>query len=58
MKLIILIFAIVLGLGTTFKKTADDLSATAAKYKQQQELKEYRSYPNLLPEVVISAPRA
>lgn len=58
MKLIILLFAIVLGFGATFKKTADDIKVTAAKYKLQQEQKELRSYPNLLPEVVIVAPRA
>lgn len=58
MKIIILLFAIVLGFGATFKKTADDVKVTASKYKMQQEQKELRSYPNLLPEVVILAPQA
>lgn len=58
MKILILLFAIMLGFGATCKKTADDVRVTAAKYKHQQELKELRSYPNLLPEVVVVAPRA
>jgi hypothetical protein len=58
MKLIILLFAIILGFGATCKKTADDIKVTAAKYKLQQEQKELRSYPNLLPEVVIRASQA
>jgi hypothetical protein len=57
MKIIILLFAIVLGFGATCKKTADDIKVTAAKYKQQQEMKELRSHPNLLPEVLVIVPR-
>ncbi|WP_018476208.1 hypothetical protein [Pontibacter roseus] len=58
MKILVLLFAIVLGFGATCKKTADDVSVTAIKYKHQQELKEFSQQPNLLPEVVIVAPRA
>lgn len=58
MKIIILLFALVLGFGATCKKTADDIEVTAAKYKLQKEQKELRSYPNLLPEVVITATKA
>lgn len=58
MKIVILLFAIVLGFGATCKKTASDIQVTAAKYKLQQEQKELRSYPNLLPEVLIVAPKA
>lgn len=57
MKIIILLFALVIGFGATGKKTADDVSTTAAKYKKQQELREFRSHPNLLPEVMVVAPR-
>ena len=58
MKIIILLFALVIGFGATCKKTADDIKVTAAKYKLQQEQKELRSYPNLLPEVLIVASKA
>jgi hypothetical protein len=58
MKLIVLLFAIVFGFGATCKKTADDIKVTAAKYKLQQEQRELRGYPNLLPEVVIQASQA
>ncbi len=58
MKIIILLFAIVLGFGAIGKKTAADVQVTAAKYKLEQEQKELRSYPNLLPEVLIVAPKA
>ncbi|PVY39955.1 hypothetical protein [Pontibacter virosus] len=58
MKIIILLFAIVLGFGATGKKTANDIEVAAAKHKLQQEQRELRSYPNLLPEVLIVAPKA
>ncbi|MBX0334423.1 hypothetical protein K3G39_14365 [Pontibacter sp. HSC-14F20] len=58
MKIIILLFALVLGFGATCKKTADDIRVSAAKHELQQEQRELRSYPNLLPEVLIVAPRA
>lgn len=58
MKIIILLFAIMLGFGATCKKTAADVKATAAKYKIQQEQRELRNYPNVLPEVLIVAPKA
>lgn len=58
MKIIILLFALVVGFGATCKKTVEDISISAAKHKQQQELRELRSYPNLLPEVVVTVPRA
>jgi hypothetical protein len=57
MKIILLLFAIVLGFGAICKKTADDVKITASKYKQQQEMKELRSHPNLLPEVLVIVPR-
>ncbi|WP_461489084.1 hypothetical protein [Pontibacter sp. HJ8] len=57
MKIIILLFALVIGFGATCKKTADDVNTTASKYKKQQELREFRTYPNLLPEVMVLAPR-
>ncbi|MBF9252961.1 hypothetical protein I2I11_06635 [Pontibacter sp. 172403-2] len=53
MKLIILLFAIVLGFGATVKKSASDLKAINLK----KELSEFKYYPNLLPEVSIIAPR-
>jgi len=58
MKIIILLIVFVLAFGATCKKTADDISVTAIKYKQQQELREFSRQPNLLPEVVVHAPRA
>jgi hypothetical protein len=58
MKIIILLFALVIGFGATCKKTADDVSTSAANHKKQMELRELRSHPNVLPEVMVVAPRA
>ncbi|SIT88430.1 hypothetical protein [Pontibacter indicus] len=58
MKIIILLFAIVLGFGAATKKTSSDMRESAAKHKLQQEQRELRNYPNLLPEVLIVAPKA
>ena len=58
MKIIVLLLALVLGFGATCKKTAEDINLSATKHKMQQEQRELRSYPNLLPEVLIVAPRA
>ncbi|WP_347157514.1 hypothetical protein [Pontibacter chitinilyticus] len=52
MKLIILLFAIVLGFGATVKRSADDMKVISFKH----ELNVYKNYPNLLPEVNIVAP--
>ncbi|CAM3382502.1 hypothetical protein POKO110462_00135 [Pontibacter korlensis] len=54
MKIVILIFAIMTGMGASIKKSATDLS----EVKKRHELNEYRGYPNLLPEVEIVAPAA
>ncbi|WP_181163647.1 hypothetical protein [Pontibacter mangrovi] len=52
MKIVILILAIMTGMGASIKK-----SATEQKEVQKRlELNEYKSYPNLLPEVEIIAP--
>jgi len=53
MKLIILLFAMLLGFGASMKKTTDDIKAISATH----ELNQYRTYPNLLPEVEIVATR-
>ena len=58
MKIIVLLLALVLGFGATCKKTADDIKLSAAKHKVQQEQRELRNYPNLLPEVLVTVPRA
>ncbi len=55
MKIVILILALVLGFGATCKKTANDLK----KISIQHELNNiYREHPNVLPVVVIIAPKA
>ncbi|WP_157593720.1 hypothetical protein [Pontibacter actiniarum] len=52
MKIVILILAMMSGMGASIKKSADDMK----KIKAHHELNEYKSYPNLLPEVEIVAP--
>ncbi|GAB3824346.1 hypothetical protein [Pontibacter rugosus] len=52
LKIVILIFACMAGMGATIQKSAKDVQQINAR----QELKEYKAYPNLLPEVVITAP--
>ncbi|MFD2514145.1 hypothetical protein ACFSRY_09730 [Pontibacter locisalis] len=54
MKIIILLFALVFGFGATVKKSSDDLK----EIKVRAELNEYKTYPNLLPEVEIVAERS
>ena len=51
MKIIVLLFAFLFGFGATVKKSADDMKAM----QERAELNEYKSYPNLLPEVEIVA---
>ncbi|PKV67362.1 hypothetical protein [Pontibacter ramchanderi] len=58
MKIILLLLALFLGFGATYKKAANDMHVAATKHKQQMEQRELRSYPNLLPEVLIVAPKA
>ncbi|GAB3200352.1 hypothetical protein ABID22_003567 [Pontibacter aydingkolensis] len=53
MKIVILLFAFLFGFGATVKKSASDQE----KIQQRAELNEYKSYPNLLPEVEIVAER-
>ncbi|WP_242926146.1 hypothetical protein [Pontibacter vulgaris] len=53
MKLIILLFALVLGFGATIKRSASDLK----EISQRTEINAYKNYPNLLPEVEIVAHR-
>ncbi|WP_347157515.1 hypothetical protein [Pontibacter chitinilyticus] len=53
MKLIILLFAMLLGFGATVKRSADDLKVISNRH----ELSQFKHYPNLLPEVEIVASR-
>lgn len=53
MKLIILLIAIVLGFAATVKKSANDLKEISSR----NEIRAYKSLPNLLPEVEIVAIR-
>ncbi|WP_157578428.1 hypothetical protein [Pontibacter roseus] len=53
MKILILLFGMTAAFGAAGKKTASDLKEIAIR----NELREYKTYPNLLPEVVITAPR-
>ena len=53
MKILILLFAFILGFGASVKKSSDDLK----EIKERTEINEYKSYPNLLPEVQIVATR-
>ncbi len=54
MKLIILLLALVIGFGATLKRSASDLK----EISQRNELNSFKSYPNLLPEVEVVAPRS
>ena len=54
MKIIILLFAFVLGFGVSVKKQADDIK----DLKTRAEVNEYKTYPNLLPVVEIVADRS
>jgi hypothetical protein len=54
MKILILLIALVLGFGATIKRSASDLK----EISQRTEINSYKSYPNLLPEVEIVAPRS
>lgn len=53
MKILILLFGMTAALGAAGTKTASDLK----EIQQRNELKALEKYPNLLPEVVITAPR-
>lgn len=53
MKIIILLFAFVLGFGASVKKQASDIK----ELKTRAELNEYKTYPNLLPVVEVVANR-
>ncbi len=52
MKIVILIFVFLLGVGASIKKSAKDMKQLSAR----QELSMYKHQPNLLPEVEITAP--
>lgn len=54
MKIVILIFAFMTGMGATVQKSAKDME----QLRKRQELNEYKHYPNMLPEVEIVADRA
>ncbi|WP_439880662.1 hypothetical protein ACSX1A_16085 [Pontibacter sp. MBLB2868] len=51
MKIIILLLAFVFGFGATVKRSSDDIK----KIKTRTEINQYKTYPNLLPEVEIVA---
>ncbi|PRY14866.1 hypothetical protein CLV24_103103 [Pontibacter ummariensis] len=51
MKIIVLLFAMLFGLGANVKKSADDLK----EISKRNEMKAYQNLPNLLPEVEIVA---
>lgn len=53
MKILILLFGLTAGFGVAGKKTADDLK----ELNYRNEIKALEQYPNLLPEVVVTAPR-
>ena len=52
MKIVIVIFAMLSGMGASIKQSAKEME----KVQRRLELSEYQSYPNLLPEVEIVAP--
>ena len=54
MKIIVLLFAIALGLGATFKKSVADLQEISIR----QELNQYKHQGNMLPVVEVVAPRS
>jgi len=55
MKIVILIIALVIGFGATCKKTAKDLKEISIQHELNAA---YREYPNMLPVVVITPPKA
>lgn len=52
MKIVILIFVFIIGVGASVKKSADDIKEISVR----QELNQLKNLPNLLPEVEIVAP--
>ncbi|WP_276498561.1 hypothetical protein [Pontibacter litorisediminis] len=54
MKIVILIFAFLLAIGATIKKSASETK----EISERLELNQYKSYPNLLPVVEVVANRA
>ncbi|WP_170866152.1 hypothetical protein [Pontibacter flavimaris] len=52
MKIVIVILALMTGMGASIKKSAEEMEQA----QKRLELNEYRHYPNLLPEVEIVAP--
>ncbi|MHC2990998.1 hypothetical protein OB13_05140 [Pontibacter sp. HJ8] len=52
MKIIILLISLITAFGAAGKKTAADLK----EIQYRNEIKALNQYPNLLPEVVITAP--
>ncbi|WP_276498562.1 hypothetical protein [Pontibacter litorisediminis] len=52
MKIVIVILALMTGMGATIKQSAKEME----QVKNRLELNEYRNYPNLLPVVEITAP--
>lgn len=52
MKIIILLISLTTAFGAAGKKTAADLK----EIKYRNEMKALKQYPNLLPEVMITAP--
>ncbi|MEJ8803770.1 hypothetical protein [Pontibacter sp. H249] len=54
MKIVLLIFAFIFGLGASVKKQANDIKELHVR----AEINEFKSYPNLLPVVEIVADRS
>jgi hypothetical protein len=54
MKIIVLLFALLLALGATFKKSASEMK----EMNTRQELNQYKHHGNLLPTVEIVAERS
>ncbi|GHA65706.1 hypothetical protein [Pontibacter akesuensis] len=52
MKIVILIFACMAGMSASIQKSAKDVQEIQSRH----ELREYKAYPNLLPQVEIVAP--
>lgn len=58
MKILILLFAFTFSVGASIKKSADDLREISVRNElkqNQNELKRFQHYPNLLPEVEVIA---
>lgn len=53
MKIVLLILAIIIGMGFTIKQSAKEVEQITAR----QELSKFKGQPNLLPMVEIVAPR-